>query len=354
MSVLQELDDICRKQSVVINILLNKYISETNLLLDEVIYSAEKWDDFMAWIDKECVVEKKNFQYFKDFAGLLLNDDVYYLKYKSKSLMDLNIEKIGFDRLAMSHYFEHNGDLLADPDVEFIIDSEHELLIPMTFQNDTMNYFVDASLDFSEQKEIGQFLLKWFEGAIAQGQKLCVIHTENKSYSVFEDPQAFESYCKDNNQNLDYVYPSSSVKVKQKDDDLKYRIDYNKFDEEQLSQIKRGFEEGFDAYVYAKPEFNASQMNRILQGMEDDLDVSIYAKPEFNENQMVMIYLGLYNEIDVSIYAKPEFNEEQMEQIFEGLNFGLDVSEYADPNISEEEMKEIRLELLQQQEEMSM
>ena len=48
------------------------------------------------------------------------------------------------------------------------------------------------------------------------------------------------------------------------------------------------------------------------------------------------------------------FNEEQQKVINQGLEAGLDVSEYTDPNLSAEQMEEIRLELLQQQEEMSM
>ena len=52
-----------------------------------------------------------------------------------------------------------------------------------------------------------------------------------------------------------------------------------KFNNEQLSQIKKGINSGLDVSIYAKPEFTYGQMSEIRKGLEKRLDVSIYAKP---------------------------------------------------------------------------
>ena len=52
-----------------------------------------------------------------------------------------------------------------------------------------------------------------------------------------------------------------------------------KFNNEQLSQIKKGINYGLDVSIYANPEFTYGQMSEIRKGLEKRLDVSIYAKP---------------------------------------------------------------------------
>ena len=44
-----------------------------------------------------------------------------YLKLQSDPYMDLNIENIGPNLIAISHYYEQNFDLIADPDVQIWI-----------------------------------------------------------------------------------------------------------------------------------------------------------------------------------------------------------------------------------------
>ena len=54
-----------------------------------------------------------------------------------------------------------------------------------------------------------------------------------------------------------------------------------KFNNEQLSQIKKGINSGLDFSIYAKPEFTVEQMRKIREGLIRNLNVSWYAKPEF-------------------------------------------------------------------------
>lgn len=101
-----------------------------------------------------------------------------------------------------------------------------------------------------------------------------------------------------------------------------------------LKEILDGLENGIDASIYAKSEFNNLQMEVIRKGLELGLDVSIYAKSIFSFEQMMVIKDGLEHKLNVSFYANPEFDEYQMSEIEKGLLEGIDVSSYAKPNNS--------------------
>lgn len=46
------------------------------------------------------------------------------MKYSTPHFMDLNIEMFDENRYVMAHNYVLNGDLMADPDVEFIVDKD--------------------------------------------------------------------------------------------------------------------------------------------------------------------------------------------------------------------------------------
>lgn len=63
----------------------------------------------------------ENYELFEQIAQPLLTNDAYYIKYTTPGFMDLNVEIIDDDRFAMAHNYELNGDLMADPDMEFTV-----------------------------------------------------------------------------------------------------------------------------------------------------------------------------------------------------------------------------------------
>ena len=54
------------------------------------------------------------------------------------SFMPLTVEAAGENRIAISHYFEQNGDSLADPDMEFEVSHDAKALYARTYRQDTM------------------------------------------------------------------------------------------------------------------------------------------------------------------------------------------------------------------------
>lgn len=69
-------------------------------------------------------IEHENYKLFENIARPILTGDAIYVKYSTPHFMDLNIEMFDENRYVMAHNYVLNGELMADPDVEFIVDKD--------------------------------------------------------------------------------------------------------------------------------------------------------------------------------------------------------------------------------------
>ena len=87
--------------------------------------------------------------------------------------MPLTIERIGERRIAVSHYYSHNGDAIADPDMEFEYDHETKTLNARTYQQDNLHLFQRVISNGVHnkrlEKELNQFARQWFNNIQQQG-----------------------------------------------------------------------------------------------------------------------------------------------------------------------------------------
>lgn len=99
-----------------------------------------------------------------------------YYKLKAAGYMDLNIEKIGSNRIAMAHNGILNGDNMADPDMEILVNIEHRFITACTYQNDYVgiyqDVFEDGIINQKLKKELNYFLNTWLKNVRAQGHRL--------------------------------------------------------------------------------------------------------------------------------------------------------------------------------------
>lgn len=67
---------------------------------------------------------------------------------RSDSEMPLSVERLGSHRYSLTHYYEQNGDMMRDPDVEFHRD-EYGRWFPLSFQQDGAMplYFVAIEME---------------------------------------------------------------------------------------------------------------------------------------------------------------------------------------------------------------
>ena len=87
--------------------------------------------------------------------------------------MPLTIEQIGDNYIAISHYYEQNGDAMADPDMEFAYDNDRKMLQARTYQQDALQRYDEVYGDdgYNEQleEELNLFAHQWFQTIEEQG-----------------------------------------------------------------------------------------------------------------------------------------------------------------------------------------
>lgn len=143
-------------------------------------------------------IEKCNYELFEQIAKPLLTNNAYYIKYTALGFMDLNIENIDENRFAMAHNYELNGDLMADPDVEFTVDTENRLLYPQTYQQDNLQFYERVDGNPFRANELNHFMNQWIHNIQEQKYKVETIYTDEFELSVKENPNAVRSFCKQN------------------------------------------------------------------------------------------------------------------------------------------------------------
>ena len=88
--------------------------------------------------------------------------------------MDLVIERIGDNHYSLTHYFEQNGDLCPDPDMEIRVFPKEKIAEALSYQ-DSFGYRVvypePGKIDIRAKKELNQFLDMWLSNLKSQGFK---------------------------------------------------------------------------------------------------------------------------------------------------------------------------------------
>ena len=103
-------------------------------------------------------------------------------------------EIIDDNRFAMSHNYELNGDLMADPDVEFIVDKTNRLLYPQSYQQDNLQFYERVDSDPYKAHELNGFMDEWMQNIQANQYKVKAIYTEEGS---IESPSEIRQFCKE-------------------------------------------------------------------------------------------------------------------------------------------------------------
>lgn len=141
-------------------------------------------------------IERRNYEQFEAIAAPLLSGDACYIKYGTPHFMDLNVEIINDNRYAMSHNYELNGDLMADPDVEFTVDKDNRLLYPESYQQDNLQFYQRVDKDPVAAHQLNEFMDEWLNNIQENQYKVKAIYTEEQ---VIENANDIRRFCKENN-----------------------------------------------------------------------------------------------------------------------------------------------------------
>ena len=95
-------------------------------------------------------IENKNFDLLEKLVPDLLEEKTEYVRFTGKGMEPVSMEWIGKNRIAISAYYMQNGDMMADPDMEFVVDKENRTLSARTYQNDGMGMYQSAEDEYGE------------------------------------------------------------------------------------------------------------------------------------------------------------------------------------------------------------
>lgn len=126
-------------------------------------------------------VYERNYRAIKElvesnFEGTLTDFQVGHNHMKLRTphdgFMPLSIEHLGNGRVAMAHYYEQNGDLIADPDME--IQLLYNMAEVISYQDSfgyKRVYPEPGKVCLALKKDLNQFLEKWLRNIRNQGHK---------------------------------------------------------------------------------------------------------------------------------------------------------------------------------------
>ena len=119
------------------------------------------------------------------------------MKYATPGFMDLNVELIDENHFAMAHNYELNGDLMADPDIEFTVDKDNRLLYPQSYQQDNLQFYERVDGDPFRANELNRFMNQWIHNIQEQKYKVETVYTDEFELSTKENPSGVRKFCKE-------------------------------------------------------------------------------------------------------------------------------------------------------------
>ncbi|MBR6469158.1 MAG: DUF342 domain-containing protein [Lachnospiraceae bacterium] len=103
----------------------------------------------------------------------------------------------------------------------------------------------------------------------------------------------------------------------------------DRYDAEQLEQIRICLEKKINIKPYITNELRGSSIEQIRLGLEHGLNVRQYTGLQYEWRQMREIRRGMEHQVNFSVYLNPLYDWQQMREIRLGLEDGLDVSRYS-------------------------
>lgn len=114
--------------------------------------------------------EKQIYKLLEDIGIIDAVKNSSYAKFVSDyGLMDLSVDKLADNIIALSHYYTSNGDLVPDPDMEVEIDFKNKKARALSFQN---AYMYQEAINEKIQQELNDFLIQWLSNIKASNYQL--------------------------------------------------------------------------------------------------------------------------------------------------------------------------------------
>ncbi|MEZ3420643.1 MAG: hypothetical protein K1V95_01745 [Eubacterium sp.] len=117
----------------------------------------------------------RNFLSLLEIAPMVLNNQISYIRLSAgEGFMPLTIEKIGSNRISVSHHYTQNGDLMYDPEIVCYVDEEKQELRPREYRQDNLGLYQtvendNGTVNMIAEAELSKFTVTWFNNIKSQG-----------------------------------------------------------------------------------------------------------------------------------------------------------------------------------------
>lgn len=167
-------------------------------------------DDLSVELEKISRINTKshlNYIALHNIVPMIFNDNVMYITLSAGEAFDrIIIEKLTDNLISVADYYEQNNDLMKEPDIVYLFDSEKQELRPREYQNDTVGTYKrvenDGIVDMRYEAELSNFTENWFNTISEQDYKVqrvvinyqdneVILNFNGNGELVFTEPQSF-------------------------------------------------------------------------------------------------------------------------------------------------------------------
>lgn len=163
---------------------------------------------------------QESYAMLQQIAPEIVDGSCTYVKMQAgEGFMPLSIEQLYDNRYAMMHSYIQNGDLMRDPDMEFVIDHDKKSIQALTFRTDgalALDQSVEMTPSPALQRELDTFFNQWVHNIdeqdyrkekmhiIHQGRELTLEYGENGQLEKIRgDKPLVDDYAKKHNLDLE-------------------------------------------------------------------------------------------------------------------------------------------------------
>ena len=144
-------------------------------------------------------IPHRNFRALKELAGGVIDGKYDYMRFQAgEGFMPLTIEHLDDNRFSLMHHYMQNGDLMRDPDMEFVVDYDAETVNATYFRQDPLieQEVLPGQENGRVQRGLNSFLSQWTKNIHAQEYLPELAHytvrTKDRDHRVFFAPDGKE------------------------------------------------------------------------------------------------------------------------------------------------------------------
>ena len=116
--------------------------------------------------------EQRNYRFINDLAPGFLEGNTRHITFSAgKGYEPFTVHRLVDNYIYIGHTYEKDGDLMNDPLMEFVVDTENKALIPKVYRNDELGIVHSVENGTANEAELSETAENWFNTIAPYGYK---------------------------------------------------------------------------------------------------------------------------------------------------------------------------------------